>query len=117
MSAGDEGQQSKKRQARAAAGRIAPYEMIKQAILTGEIPPGQPLVEAMLAEWCAVSRTPIREALLRLEQDGLTDRTDHGLVESPGIADADAGATEEAHRRRSRRGRTAHHRRTGSDAG
>jgi DNA-binding GntR family transcriptional regulator len=73
-------QQDKKRHLRAAADRMAPYEMLKQAILSGEIPPGQPLVEVTLAEWCGVSRTPIREALLRLEQDGLTDRTDHGLA-------------------------------------
>lgn len=33
-----------------------------------------------LAEWWEVSRTPIGEALLRLDQDGLTDRTDYGLT-------------------------------------
>ena len=37
-------------------------------------------------------------------------RTDHGLVEGPGIADADARAPEETDRRRSRRGRITHHR-------
>lgn len=60
--------------------RVAPYEMLKQAILRGELEPGQPLVETVLAAWCQVSRTPIREALTRLEQDGLVDRTDRGLV-------------------------------------
>jgi DNA-binding GntR family transcriptional regulator len=64
----------------ATAERLAPYEIIKRAILSGELLPGQPLVEAALADWCGVSRTPIREALLRLEQDGLTDRTEHGLA-------------------------------------
>ncbi|MBO0826374.1 MAG: GntR family transcriptional regulator, partial [Streptosporangiales bacterium] len=54
--------------------------MLKQAILKGELEPGQPLVETALAAWCEVSRTPIREALTRLEQDGLVDRTDRGLV-------------------------------------
>jgi DNA-binding GntR family transcriptional regulator len=58
----------------------SPYEMLKNAILLGELQPGQPLVEANLAAWCQVSRTPIREALMRLEQDGLVDRTDRGLV-------------------------------------
>jgi DNA-binding GntR family transcriptional regulator len=54
--------------------------MLKNAILHGELEPGQPLIEANLAAWCRVSRTPIREALMRLEQDGLVDRTDRGLV-------------------------------------
>lgn len=63
-----------------AARRVPPYEMLKQAILSGELEPGQPLVETALAEWCEVSRTPIREALTRLEQDGLIDRTDRGVV-------------------------------------
>jgi DNA-binding GntR family transcriptional regulator len=54
--------------------------MLKQAILSGELKAGQPLVEASLAAWCQVSRTPIREALRRLEQDGLIERSDRGLV-------------------------------------
>ena len=35
------------------------------------VPPGEPLREVQVAEWCGVSRTPVREALQRLEQDGL----------------------------------------------
>jgi DNA-binding GntR family transcriptional regulator len=67
---------------RKAAGdqRRAPYERLKQAIISGELKPGEPLVEIPLADWCQVSRTPIREALTRLEQDGLARRTDRGLV-------------------------------------
>jgi DNA-binding GntR family transcriptional regulator len=61
-------------------GRLPPYERIKQAIVSGEFGPGSALVETTLAAWCEVSRTPIREALLRLEQDGLVDRNDRGLV-------------------------------------
>ena len=60
--------------------RTPPYESLKQAILSGELGPGEPLVEATLAAWCGVSRTPIREALTRLEQDGLVDRSDRGMV-------------------------------------
>lgn len=60
--------------------RESPYDRIKQAIADGELPPGSPLVETALAEWCAVSRTPIREALTRLEQDGLVARSDRGLI-------------------------------------
>lgn len=65
---------------RAEPKRRSPYEELKQAILSGEFEPGEPLVEVALASWCGVSRTPIREALRRLEQDGLVDRDSHGLV-------------------------------------
>lgn len=60
--------------------KLPPYEMLKKAILAGDLAAGQPLVETALAAWCEVSRTPIREALRRLEQDGLVDRSDRGLV-------------------------------------
>lgn len=60
--------------------RIPPYDLLKQAILSGDLLPGQPLVETSLAAWCGVSRTPIREALRRLEQDGLVEHNDHGLA-------------------------------------
>lgn len=58
----------------------SPYERLKEAIMAGDILPGQPLVETALAAWCEVSRTPVREALTRLEQDGLVARTERGLV-------------------------------------
>lgn len=68
-------------QSRSKAGQpIPPYHRLKQAIMSGELAAGEPLVEISLAEWCGVSRTPIREALTRLEQDGLVERTDRGLV-------------------------------------
>jgi DNA-binding GntR family transcriptional regulator len=57
-----------------------PYQMVKAAILDGTFEPGVPLVEVQLAEWCGVSRTPIREALTRLEHDGLIERSDRGYV-------------------------------------
>lgn len=56
------------------------YELTKQAILSGELAPGQQLVETVLAERLDVSRTPIREALTRLEYDGLVERNSRGLV-------------------------------------
>ena len=60
--------------------RVPPYEQLKTGILNGDLEPGSPLVEAALAEWCGVSRTPIREALRQLQQDGLVQRSDRGLV-------------------------------------
>lgn len=54
--------------------------MLRRAILSDELPADQPLVETTLAEWCGVSRTPIREALRRLEQDGLVHHSDGALM-------------------------------------
>ncbi|HEX9519997.1 MAG TPA: GntR family transcriptional regulator [Streptosporangiaceae bacterium] len=51
------------------------YEELKEAIVSLRLPPGQPLREAALAEQLGVSKTPIREALSRLQQDGLAETT------------------------------------------
>jgi len=59
--------------------REVPYESLLQEILRGELFPGEILTEAALAERLQVSRTPIREALTRLEQDGLVRRTSRGM--------------------------------------
>lgn len=50
------------------------YSALRHDIVTGEFPPGDQLVEMALARRYGVSRTPIREALRRLEQDGLVQR-------------------------------------------
>ncbi|MEF2278157.1 GntR family transcriptional regulator [Deinococcus sp. YIM 134068] len=47
------------------------YGHLRQAVLDGEIAPGERLGEVELGERLGVSRTPIREALMRLTQDGL----------------------------------------------
>jgi DNA-binding GntR family transcriptional regulator len=47
------------------------YEMIKELILTLQVAPGTQLQIENLAEQMGISRTPVREALLRLEQEGL----------------------------------------------
>jgi DNA-binding GntR family transcriptional regulator len=49
----------------------AVYADLRGQILTGVLPPGTPLREIALAERFGVSRTPVREALRRLEQDRL----------------------------------------------
>lgn len=59
---------------------LTPYEKIRDGILAGEFASGQPLTENLLAKWCGVSRTPIREALGRLERDGLVAWTERGTV-------------------------------------
>lgn len=60
--------------------KITPYQRLKEAIRSGDLRPGQQLVESALAEWCEVSRTPIREALSKLQHDGLVERSERGLV-------------------------------------
>lgn len=47
------------------------YETIRNKILSGELPGGTKLVEERLATTIGVSRTPIREAIRHLEQEGL----------------------------------------------
>ena len=54
------------------------YEALRALILSGELKPGERLVERELARRVNVSRTPLREALQRLERDGLA-------VNKPGI--------------------------------
>lgn len=52
------------------------YEAIRGRILSGELPPQMQLVEGSLAAMCGVSRTPIRDALRRLEAELLVERSD-----------------------------------------
>jgi DNA-binding GntR family transcriptional regulator len=47
------------------------YTKVKRDILGGALPGGSFITEGGLAEVCGVSRTPVREALLRLEGEGL----------------------------------------------
>ena len=57
------------------------YDMLLEAIEAGQLPPGTRLPENELAERFAVSRTPIREALKRLETHGLVvHEPHHGAV-------------------------------------
>ena len=49
------------------------YERLCEEIRSGKLPPGSRLRETEIAERLAVSRTPVREAIRRLEADGLVD--------------------------------------------
>lgn len=51
--------------------RDAAYDRIRDWILDGTLVPGEPLRDEALAEALGMSRTPVREALQRLEDDGL----------------------------------------------
>ena len=44
--------------------------MLREAIISGQLKPGQPLIQAKIAAQFGVSRGPLREALNRLEEEG-----------------------------------------------
>lgn len=50
-------------------------ELIRQAIIDGSLSPGERLKEEELARKLGISRTPVREALLVLQAEGLVDAT------------------------------------------
>ncbi|MFC7404662.1 GntR family transcriptional regulator [Georgenia alba] len=62
------------------------YEHIREAIVRGELAPGEALGEVALARRFGTSRTPVREALHRLEIEAIVERTSRGVrvrVSSP----------------------------------
>ena len=65
------------------------YFTLRDAIVSGRLAPGEKLRDAELSEWLGVSRTPIREALLRLERSGL-------VIAEPGRLTMVSPVTDEA---------------------
>ena len=69
------------------------YHRLRDAIVVGTLAPGEQLRDLELAAWLGVSRTPVREALLRLAEAGL-------VVASPGrstvVSTLDVRAVREA---------------------
>lgn len=55
------------------------YDVLRGRIAQAHYQPGQVMREASLAEDLGVSRTPVREALIRLSEIGLLERTTRGL--------------------------------------
>jgi DNA-binding GntR family transcriptional regulator len=49
------------------------FNTIREAIISGELKPGERLMEVQLAEKIGVSRTPVREAIRKLELEGLVE--------------------------------------------
>ena len=54
------------------------YRLVRHALLSRQVPPGTRVVEAALAAQLQVSRTPVRDAMRRLESDGLLERVPGG---------------------------------------
>jgi len=67
------------------------YETIRAMILSGEVRSGEKLSEEALAARCGVSRTPVREALRRLQAELLIRRSDtlRSFVADWSMADVD----------------------------
>lgn len=66
---------------------------LRQRILSGELQGGERLLEVSLAEMLKISRTPVREAMSRLAEEGLLERAKSGgfMVRAFGLDDvADA---------------------------
>lgn len=63
--------------------------LLREKILAGELAPGSRLLEVYLAEELGISRTPVRDALSRLAEEGLLDRGRRGgfIVRSFTLAD------------------------------
>jgi DNA-binding GntR family transcriptional regulator len=59
------------------------YQILRESILTKKFQPGERLLELKLAQELGVSRSPIREALRMLEQDGLVVTSDYGTMVNP----------------------------------
>jgi len=53
--------------------REAVYRHLKDLLLSGRFAPGERLSEPLLAQDLGVSRTPVREALMRLAEEGLVE--------------------------------------------
>jgi len=78
--------------ARQAAPQV--FERLRNAIVALELPPGAPLSRADLAAQFGVSSTPIRDALMRLEEEGLVDVfPQHATV----VSRVDLGQAQQAH--------------------
>lgn len=61
------------------------FNTLREAILKGELQPGERLMEIQLAKKLGVSRTPIREAIRMLEQEGLAITTPRKGAEVAGM--------------------------------
>lgn len=64
------------------------YEVLKEAIVTGKYKPGERLVDYRISKELQVSRSPVREAFRKLEQEGLLLNQDgNTTVYAPNIKD------------------------------
>ena len=65
--------------------------MLRDAIVSGELEPGSVIRDAELAERVGLSRTPVREALARLAEDGLVETKPHSWTRVTPLLPREAG--------------------------
>ncbi len=66
------------------------YQALRTAILSGELAPGERLIETQLAQRLQVSRTPIREAIRQLQHSNLATIDASGTLRVATFSKADA---------------------------
>ncbi|MGH3116419.1 MAG: GntR family transcriptional regulator [Gaiellales bacterium] len=59
------------------------FDAIREAIVSRALPPGEILSERAVASQLEISKTPVREALLRLQHMGLVEQTGRGMRITP----------------------------------
>jgi DNA-binding GntR family transcriptional regulator len=69
------------------------FEHLKQAIIRGEVAPGEWLVESHIAQMLGISRTPVREAIHKLERERLIERQPRGGFTALGLSRNDIEET------------------------
>ena len=69
------------------------FENLKIAIIKGDIPTGGRLIESRLAETLGISRTPVREAIHKLEREGYLQKLPRGGFRIPGLSREDVEET------------------------
>lgn len=84
---GSPGQHSVKLERSVYSGRVA--SLLREAIVSGSLQAGAPLVEARLAEQLSVSRGPVRNALHVLEGEGLVRTQPNGRAIAVGFSETD----------------------------
>ena len=70
--------------------RDSAYDSLCNAIVSGTLAPGERLHDAQLCRWLGLSRTPIREALIRLEEEGLVELAPQRFTRVTGLHSREA---------------------------
>ena len=72
--------------------RDTAYEALRDAIVTGTLTPGEMLHDTELCSWLGLSRTPVRGALARLEDEGLIETAPQRFTRVTPLRQGDAHA-------------------------